>query len=143
MDGQRIGARLEGRDFFDLLRRLARGATPHPAVWARDRHRDRRFTSVYSKTRAAPNQPFMRRICMRGIEEGGYFLIWSSYGPSPELYRRDGDPGETRNLIRSENQRAIAMKRALDAEPRVWATRVPIEDREENAELLRRLGYAP
>jgi hypothetical protein len=83
----------------------------------------------------------MRRICMRGIEQDGYFLVWSSFGPNLELYRREGDPGETRNLVASEEERVAAMKRALDAEPPVWATPVPVELQDETAELLRRLGY--
>jgi arylsulfatase A-like enzyme len=142
VEGQRVDARLEGRDLFDLLWRLARGDALDPAAWARDHSRDRRFASVYSRTEARWHRPFHRRVCMRGIERDGYFLIWSAYGPSLELYRREDDPGETRNLIAREQERALSMKRTLDAEPRVWATRVELQVRDETAELLRRLGYA-
>ena len=142
VEGQRIDARLEGRDFHDLLARLARGGPPDPAAWARSRQRERRLTSVYSSTKAGWHHPRMRRVCMRGIEEDGYFLIWSSFGPNLQLYRREDDPGETLNRVGTEPERTAAMKQALDAEPRVWATPVPVELRDETAELLRRLGYA-
>jgi hypothetical protein len=33
------------------------------------------------------------------------------------------------------------MKRALDAEPRAWATPVPVKLTDETKELLQRLGY--
>jgi len=99
VEAQRIDARLEARDFFDLLGELSRGAAPDPAGWAKRHHRDRRFTSVYSRTKAALHHPFNRRICMRGIEEDGYFLIWSSFGPNLQLYRREDDPAETLNRV--------------------------------------------
>jgi arylsulfatase A-like enzyme len=141
VEPQRIDARLEGRDFHDLLARLARGDPPDPPGWARERNRDRRLTSVYSRTASPWHRPFNRRVCMRGIEEDGWFLVWSSFGPYLELYRREDDPGETRNFVEREAERAAAMKRTLDAEPHVWTTPVPVELRDETAELLKRLGY--
>ena len=78
---------------------------------------------------------------MRGLEADDFTLIWSAYGPSVELYAREEDPAQTRNLARRHPERTRALEEALEGMPGRWAQPLPVEHSEETVDLLRRLGY--
>ncbi len=62
--------------------------------------------------------------------------------PQPELYDLEDDPGERRNRIGDQPERASSMARQLDAQMRASATPTAAGTRDrETAERLRALGY--
>lgn len=136
-----VPAELEARDFFDLLARMARTPDVDPVAWAEKRRRRRRYTSIYSTSPSAAHRPYLGRVCMRGVEENGFFLIWSGYGGTYELYDRVRDPGQSNNLARMRPDRVSAMSRSLDESVAHWVNRVPVEHTDETMDLLRVLGY--
>ena len=136
-----LRAQLEARDFFDLVLRLARSEPLDVAQWAAERKRLRRYTSVYLTTMGRPHRPYNNDVCMRGVEADDYYLIWSAYGSTHELYDLRRDPEERTNLARSHRQRSRAMRESLDDSLGGWVTRLPVHETEETVELLRALGY--
>jgi arylsulfatase A-like enzyme len=138
---QLIPAKLEARDFFDLLLQLSRRPALDVVAWAEERSRPRRYTSVYLTTSSSPHRPYMSHTCMRGIEEDGFFLIWSAYGSSYELYDVDDDPAQKRNVARTQPERVRVLRRLLEDSVESWARLVPIEMSDDTVQLLRALGY--
>ncbi len=137
-----VGARLEARDFFDLLTRAAAGDVSIEN-WSRRRARDQRYTSTYHHTEGRLLlRPYLRRICTRAIEQGDYKLIWSAYGDTYELYNLARDPGELDNLAASEPERVARMAASLDPAVRFWSFAEGLDLSEEALERLRTLGYA-
>ena len=78
---------------------------------------------------------------MRGIEEDDFYLIWSAYGSTHELYGPEEDPEQTKNLQRGNRDRVNAILRSMDESDGRWARRVPVEHGDETVEFLRALGY--
>lgn len=84
----------------------------------------------------------------RAIEMEGYKFIWASDGRH-ELYNLRADPDETKNLIKTERERAGRMAAELDACVSRAQLYDPALGRAENAapispgnlERLRQLGY--
>jgi arylsulfatase A-like enzyme len=136
-----VDARLEARDFFDLLLRLVSDPDLDVRQWAQTRHRSVRYASIYSTTDSAPHRPYLHDVCMRGREEDGRFLIWSAYGPTVELYDRSADPFLTRNLEADRPEQAAEMLGRLGETLPTWSRRVSVEHSDETEALLRRLGY--
>ncbi len=137
----RVDARLEARDFFALFDRLGRGERLDSLAWAGARERSLRYASIYSTTPSSPHRPYLEEVCMRGLEDDDFTLIWSGYGPSLELYAREEDPAQRRNLARNHPKRARALEEALEVIPERWTERLRVEHREDTVDLLRRLGY--
>jgi arylsulfatase A-like enzyme len=136
----RSDARLEGRDFFDLIVRVAAGETD-PLAWATSRSRRTRYTSVHSTTASAWFRPYLSNVWMRGFEGDGRFLVWSAYGPTYELYDV-ADRRQLHNLADREPGRAQRMLRLMSAAAPGWSPRVGVQYSMGTAELLRTLGYA-
>ncbi len=136
-----LEARLEARDFFDLTLDLSTSANLDVARWAESRARDQRYASVYLTTNMALHRPYLREVCMRGIEKGEYRLIWSGYGSTYELYRVGADPIERFNLAGKHLDILAELRNAMDAVVPRWSNRVPVERSDEVEQMMRRLGY--
>ena len=80
---------LEGRDFFELLLRMAGDPEVGPLRLAQDLGRDIRIASVsFSKDSGLIHnllRPYRNRIYARLAQRDGWRLIWSAYGPTQEL----------------------------------------------------------
>lgn len=140
--GAEIAARLEARDFFEIL--LAGVLEGEGEIEARAAAlaRGRRYMSLYhhSEGRLAL-RPYLRRMCSRAVEQDGYKLIWSAYGDTHELYDLESDPGETRNLAAEEPERVRRMAAAFDDEVRFWTFAEAQELSDEARRRLKALGY--
>lgn len=136
----RIASRLEARDLFGLVTGpLARAADVE--AWARARDRTRRYASIFSTTHSGLHRPYKSRVGMRGVELDGWFLIWSAYGSTEELYDRDRDPLLTRNLAGRHPERLASLRDAMESQHPVWSERFPVEHTEDTEAMLRALGY--
>ncbi len=139
--GAEITARLESRDFFELL--LSYAPDLKVEDWAGARARDLRYTSLYHGTEGRLLlRPYLKDVCMRAVEQDGYKLIWSAYGDTWELYDMNRDPGELENLAASEPERVARMAAAFDPQVKFWSFPEAIEIDEELLKKLKTLGYA-
>ena len=138
-----VTARLENRDFFDLLLRYTTSGELSIEDWSEGMARDLRYTSLYHGTEGRLLlRPYLRRICMRAVEEDGYKLIWSAFGDTFELYDLSRDPGELVNLAANEPERLARMAAKFDAQVKFWSFPEPLELTGEMLERLKTLGYA-
>ncbi len=140
-DSGRLDARLEARDFFDLLLAVSRGGGLDVRRWAEERSRPRRYASIYSTSGAGIHRPYRGSVCMRGIEDEELYFVWSGYGSTYELYDRERDRGELANLARARPERIPDRLEALQEALQGWTTRDPVEHSDETLEQLRALGY--
>ena len=140
--GRDIEARLESRDFFDLLVSSAAGGELSIEAWANRKQRDLRYASLYfgSEGRLLL-RPYLRHVCTRALEQDDYKLIWSAFGDTYELYDLSRDPGELRNLAAEEPERVARMADALDDQVSFWRIPEAVELSAEALERLRTLGY--
>ncbi len=143
-----IDARLEGRDFFDLLVRLGAGERLDIEAWATGAERSARVASLYFEKDPGRSErihyllrPYRDRIYDRMIQRDGRRYIWSAFGPTDELYDLTADPGERRNLADHEADRVTAMRDELDQSPPYWVQLVALLLADEALENLRQLGY--
>lgn len=134
-------ARLEARDFFDLMLRLSGDPGLDPGAWATDRDRSTRHASIYSTTDGAPHRPYRNHVCMQGVEKDDAYLIWSAYGSTFELYDLAEDRAQTVNLERSRPQRSRDLRAILGGGTERWTSRVAVRHTDETLELLEVLGY--
>ncbi|MGH7341320.1 MAG: sulfatase-like hydrolase/transferase, partial [Candidatus Rokuibacteriota bacterium] len=134
-------ARLEARDFFDLLQRLAREPELDVAAWAARRDRGQRYLSTWGGTQMGWHRPYRRYVGLRGIEKDGFFLVWSAYGNTWELYDLRRDPGQLRNVVRQHPERRRELAAAMEESVGWWTERVPIQHSDQTLDLLRELGY--
>jgi len=148
--GQRgsSGAKLEGRDFFELLARLPERGDLDLAAWAEGRSRDFRYSAVSTQKDPGPSsfvhgllRPYRDRVFMRLIEVGNDRLIWSAYGPTYQLYDLEADPGQLDNRARGNRELVESLAVAMDAAPRWWAQLVPVLLTDDALRDLRALGY--
>ncbi len=140
-EAARIDSRLEARDVFDLVTRIADSPELDLRRWAEEHHRERRYSSLYTTTGFALHRPYRQAVGMRAVEQDGHWLIWSAYGPTYELYDAEGDPQQHRNLVRARPRRVEALSGSLDASLRYWARREPVDLGERTLDQLRALGY--
>ena len=145
-DRGRLGARLEGRDLFDLSLVLAGSSTPNIRAWAASRSRTTRYASLYSSSYASVVYRLLRPrrayVAMQGIEHEQYRLIWSALGPTYELYNLEQDPGELDNLADRLPDMVERLRGVLTAAiPETWAQIAPARRSEDALERLRGLGY--
>ena len=143
-----IDAPLEGRDFFDLLVRLAAGEPLDPVAWAASNRREARVASLYFEKDPGRSvlvhhllRPYRSRIFNRMIERDGWRYVFSAFGPTDELYDLGADPGEIRNLAGDEAARVAALRAELEETPPYWVQLVPLQLSDEALENLRQLGY--
>jgi arylsulfatase A-like enzyme len=137
-----LAARLEARDFFDLLLAVTASRDFSVEEWARRHSRGRRYASLYHSTKGRHAfRPYLRRMCQRAVEGEGYKLIWSAYGDTYELYDLERDPGEQRNLAAEQPERVARMAAAFDSHVAYWSFPAPIEVGDGTREKLRALGY--
>ncbi len=138
--GAALPARLEARDFFDLLLRYGEGFSVED--WSRRRDRERRYASIYySQSGRLILRPYLGKTSMRAVEEGGMKLIWSGYGDTHELYDLTADSGETRNLAALRPGLIEQLAAVFDEPVRFWTPAVAVEATAEDLEQLRDLGY--
>ena len=144
----RLGARLEGRDFFDLLLRLGSGEIADVAVWAATVDRTSRIASLHFEKDPGRSalvhyllRPYRARIYGRMIERHGWRYIWSAFGPTDELYDLAADPLERDNVADVHRDRVESMRAALDRSPPYRTQLAPLEISSESLESLRQLGY--
>ena len=137
----RVEARLEQRDFFDLLLDLAERPGLDIAEWALARSRRERYASVYTGTDVALHRPYLRHVAMRSLERGADKLIWSGYGSTLELYDLASDPSETYNLAARRRADVAAFQKGLDDHVTGWCPRISTETSQETRDLLKALGY--
>ncbi|MCP4658137.1 MAG: sulfatase-like hydrolase/transferase [bacterium] len=142
-EGGEISEPLEGRDFFDLLiRYAAAGGSLSVREWAELHRRSSRYYSVYySSEGRLLLRPYLRRVCMRAVERGGYKLVWSAYGSTFELYDLERDPGERNNLAAAHPQLVEDLAADFDAGVSRWSFPQGYERSPEELEQLRALGY--
>ena len=140
----RIDAKLEGRDFYDLLNLLAAAADIYVRAWARASARSERYAATYY-TNSSPIyeilRPYRAAICLRAIEKDGYTLIWSGQGDTYELYDMTADPGQLRNIAAAEPDIVAELAAALRSAPSYWSPKISQAFTEEELEQLRALGY--
>ena len=140
--GTDVTARLEARDFFELLLDAVLKEGTSIEEWTGERSRERRYTSLYHNTTGRLLlRPYLERMCSRALEEDGYKLIWSAYGDTWELYDLENDPGETVNLAAAEPERVARMAEAFDAQVRFWTFAEEQELSSEARQRLKALGY--
>jgi arylsulfatase A-like enzyme len=149
--GEQVGesaAKLEGRDFFEVLARLPESEPLDLASWTRDHGRDWRYATVSTRKEHGATslmhrllRPYRDRVFMRMIEVGDDQLIWSAYGPTWQLYKLDVDPRQIDNRARGNRELIDALAAEMDAAPRWWAQPVPVELTEAALRDLRALGY--
>jgi arylsulfatase A-like enzyme len=149
--GEQVGesaAKLEGRDFFEVLARLPESEPLDLASWTRDHGRDWRYATVSTRKEHGATslmhrllRPYRDRVFMRMIEVGDDQLIWSAYGPTWQLYKLDVDPRQLDNRARGNRELIDALAAEMDAAPRWWAQPVPVELTEAALRDLRALGY--
>ena len=142
---RRVGGKLEARDFFDLLPRLAAGTAPVLEEWVEEREEargGRRYASAYVRAREASfHRPQQAQSLFRAIEADGWKLIWSGYGETYELYEPDADPRELENRASDEPERLSRLVSDLDSEIRRWSLQETDAESEDTLEQLRQLGY--
>jgi arylsulfatase A-like enzyme len=141
-------AKLEGRDFFEVLVRVPEAEPLDLTAWAESRSRDSRYSAVSTQKDPGPSsfvhallRPYRDRVFMRLIEVGNDRLIWSAYGPTYQLYDLEADPGQLDNRARGNRELIAALAAAMDAAPRWWAQLVPIVLTDDALRDLRALGY--
>jgi hypothetical protein len=140
--GGDLAARLESRDFFELLLRLGAGEEVAVAEWSRLRSRNRRYASIYySQTGRLILRPYLRKTLMRMVDESGVKLIWSGFGDTLELYDLSVDGGETFNLAAERAAEAGRLAGSLDELVRQWTFGEAFEPSGEVLEQLKALGY--
>ncbi len=138
---QPVEAKLESRDFFDLLVQMALDPDLDIHGWARKRSRRERYSSVYLTTGMALHRPYLGKVCIRAYEAGGHIFISSAYGPTRELYASVTDPGQRHNLARSRPDLAAALETEMDSHVTAWTTLSPAGATEDTVRQLRALGY--
>ncbi len=131
---------LELRDLYDLVLRSADHDVDLEA-WGRDRSRTVRYASQFLD-RTAKVRPDRKHTAMRMVEEADQRLIWSGYGPSYELYDRQGDPRELFNRIDRDPLQAETLRARLEQHVRFWAQPPKVERSANSVEFLHDLGYA-
>jgi arylsulfatase A-like enzyme len=143
--GSRLSEKLDARDVHDLL--CAMAISPRALDvrdWARSARRDRRYASSYAEPAGSlPSRlafPF-RAQRLRGVEQDGYFLIWSGYGPTWELYDTDRDPWQRTNVATAHPEKVEALRAALDDAVRYRRAPQKTEHTLQELERLRDLGY--
>ena len=150
VDGQRgvTDAKLEGRDFFELMALLPEDGELDLAEWAESRSRGTRYAAVSTQKDTGPSsfvhrllRPYRDRVFMRLIEVGNDRLIWSAYGSTYQLYDLETDPGQLDNNARGNRELIDTLAEAMDAAPRWWAQLVPVLLNEDAIRDLRALGY--
>lgn len=149
IEAGRIDAPLEGRDLFDLMLYLADTSGADLYRWAREARRRVRYASVFhtillnTGSLDAWLRPTRTRLYLRLVEQDGWRLIWSAYGPTWELYDLSTDSRQLDNRYRTHERRAGRLAALLEGIPERWAARlVPVGVGEEDVEDLRALGYA-
>jgi len=135
-----ISARLEARDFFDLLSALPDGAVDI-AAWAAKRQRSLRYASVFWTDREPGNIDARRAVASRRIDTESETLIWSSYGDTYELYDRRTDPREKFNLASRRPERLAALREMLATATPPLGFSLPLDLSGEERGRLRALGY--
>ena len=140
-DTGRIRAKLEARDFFDLLLQLPGADDFDFGAWAVSRSKPTRYASVYLTTPSSLHRPYQTDVCMRGLEENGQFLIWSAYGSSYELYDLERDPAQRRNMGRQRSDTVEAMASRLNDPVDRWVVLERARATHDTEELMRALGY--
>jgi len=138
----RVAARLEGRDLFDLVLQAAADPEFDPSRWALSKDRPIRYTSEYLQTNLPRYRPEYRHVCIRAVEREGLFFIQSALGPTLEIYDRRKDPGETRNLIRHHRKLIPGLLEDLDRNVSApWTDRASAHLTGDSLEQLKALGY--
>ena len=141
-----IDAKLEARDFYDLLIRLANSDDLDVGAWARGKGRSERYSSVYT---SRPDlgfanlllRPHRVEACLRLIETDGYTLIWSGQGNTYELYDLRNDPAQLDNIAADEPDVVERLRAVLESAVSYWSPRIIQAPSEEELERLRALGY--
>jgi arylsulfatase A-like enzyme len=139
--GGRIEAKLEARDFFDLILRVATDPALDAVAWGRERARTLRYASTDTTTPIAFYRPYLGRVFLRGLERDGSFLVWSAYGETHEVYDVDRDPGEHANLARARREEIAPLSAAMEQLFPHWVPRVALTPTDQSLEMLRALGY--
>ena len=144
----RVGAPLEGRDFFDLLLRTAVQDELDVVEWATASARRERFSSLsFTKNPGRSPlihsliRPYRHRIYNRLVQRDDWRLIWSAFGETDELYDVANDPRERRNVARAHPELVRELLEVLDATPPYWVRPAPVDLSPERIEELRALGY--
>ena len=140
----RIDARLEGRDFYDLITVLAGSEDVDVRAWAAAASRSERYAATYYTNPSplyAMLRPYRAAIALRAIEKDGYTLIWSGQGDTYELYDMGVDPGQLRNIAAAEPEIVAELAAALRAAPSYWSPKIAQAFTEDELERLRALGY--
>ena len=142
---RRVAGRLEARDFFDLLPRLASGELPSLESWVegRDQARGgRRYSSAYVRSKAASfHRPRQAQSLLRSLETGDWKLVWSGYGETYELYESASDPEELENRASGESARVSRLADDLDTEIGRWSIQENDLESGDTFEQLKQLGY--
>ena len=136
---------MEGRDFFEMLLRVAGDPEVGPRRLAQSLGRDTRVASVSFSKDSGPIhnllRPYRNRIYSRMAQRDGWRLIWSAYGPTHELYNLKSDPTETKNHVAGRPDLVATLKAELESTPPYWRRPDSIGLSEESLERLRGLGY--
>ncbi|MCH2169933.1 sulfatase [Myxococcota bacterium] len=139
-----IDGRLEGRDFFDLLLRLARNEPLDLNQWVEERSSLRqgtRYASTYLTSPAGIHRPYQTHVCTQSVEAGDSLFIWSGYGDTVEFYDTRSDPELTRNLAHSKNDEIKMLRSRMRTLMPRWALLEPLSESDHTLEMLKALGY--
>ena len=140
-----ISARLEGRDFWDLVLLLADSSNADVREWARTKTRATRYASVYNAHHNSALyrlfRPRWANVVMRSIEDEKYRLIWSGLGQTYELYDLETDPAELNNVVEQLPDTVDGLVEVMESAASRWVETSPAHRSQETLERLRSLGY--
>jgi len=138
-----IGARLQGRDVFGLLRWLMENGDGDIEAWAWSRSREVRVMSSYHHVASGWRRflrPYRTRR-IRAVETEDWLLARSAFGSVDELYDLRSDPECMRNVAREHPEVVAQLWKTRNAQVATYRVRQSQDMQLKEKQRLEALGY--